>query len=233
MIPIRDTIRSRSFPIINWLLIAANAVVFFFELSLSPAGLEWLVRTFGLVPGKIDLASPFTLIPFVTHIFLHGGWLHFLSNMWTLFIFGDNIEDRMGSVRFLVFYLAGGIAAGTLQTVVDPASMIPAIGASGAIAAVLGAYFLYFPKAQVITLIPLFFLPWFVNIPAVIYLGFWFVIQLYSGVMSLASAGGMAMGGVAWWAHIGGFLFGLVLAIPFAIRRRRSSRTYADEYYPF
>jgi membrane associated rhomboid family serine protease len=232
MFPIKDTIRSRSFPAVTWLLILVNAAVFLFEINLSPRGLNAFVQTFAIVPARLDLANPLTWGPLLTHMFLHGGWLHIISNMWTLFIFGDNVEDRLGSFRFLIFYLIGGVLAGLAQALLTPGSTVPALGASGAIAAVLGAYFFFFPHSRVITFVPLFFLPWFVEIPAVIYLGFWFVSQLFSGVTSLAVAGGMALGGVAWWAHIGGFVAGLILARPFAAGRR-ARPFYLDEYYPW
>ncbi|HCE17032.1 MAG TPA: rhomboid family intramembrane serine protease [Anaerolinea thermolimosa] len=232
MFPIKDTIRSRSFPAVTWLLILVNAAVFLFEINLSPRGLNAFVQMYALVPARLDLANPLTWWPLLTHMFLHGGWLHIISNMWTLFIFGDNVEDRLGSFRFLIFYLLGGVLAGLAQALLTPGSTVPALGASGAIAAVLGAYFFFFPHSRVITFVPLFFLPWFVEIPAVIYLGFWFVSQLFSGVTSLAVAGGMAMGGVAWWAHIGGFVVGLILARPFAAGRRVRP-FYLDEYYPW
>lgn len=232
MFPIRDTIRSRSFPIITLLIIAANVVVFFFELSLSPASLERLIDMFGLVPARLNLANPFSFYPFLTHMFLHAGWLHIISNLWTLFIFGDNIEDRMGPVGYLLFYLFGGFVAGGLQVLFNPGSTIPSIGASGAIAAVLGAYLLYFPRARVITFIPLFFLPWFVEISALIYLGFWFISQLFSGVLSITAAGEVQTGGVAWWAHVGGFLFGMLIALPSLLRPSRRTH-YPDEFYPW
>lgn len=232
MFPIKDTIRSKSLPVVTWLLILANGAIFFLELNLSPAGLERLILTYGLIGNRLQSDNPLTWFPLVSHMFLHGGWLHFLSNVWTLFIFGDNVEDRMGSIRFLIFYLFGGVTAGLLQVFLGAAN-VPSIGASGAIAAVLGAYFLFYPRSQVITFIPLFFLPWFVNIPAVVYLGFWFVSQLFSGLLSLAVPAGMSMGGIAWWAHIGGFLFGLLLAYPFLIGKRRKSHWYRDEYYPW
>ncbi len=233
MFPLKDTIRSRSLPIMTWFIILTNSFVFLFiELNLSPFQLERFIRTFGLLGTRIQADNPLTWYPLLTHMFLHGGWVHFLSNMWTLFIFGDNVEDRMGSFRFLVFYVFGGIAAGLLQLLLG-APNIPSIGASGAIAAVLGAYFLFFPRAQVITFVPVFFLPWFVNIPAVIYLGFWFISQLFSGLVSLTLPAGMSMGGIAWWAHIGGFLFGLLLAIPFSASTRRKVLYYRDEYYPW
>ncbi len=229
MFPLKDTIRSRSFPIVTWLIIVANVLVFFFELSLSPQGLSRLIRTFGLTADRIDLVNPLTWFPFISHMFLHGGWFHLLSNMWTLFIFGDNVEDRMGSFRFLIFYLAGGVGAGLLQTFLG-ASGVPSIGASGAIAAVLGAYFLLFPRSKVITFIPVFFLPWFVDIPALLYIGFWFISQLFSGLLSLAGAAGQS--GIAWWAHVGGFVMGLLLVYPFTLGRR-TQRWYRDEYYPW
>lgn len=231
MLPIKDTVRSRTFPIVNWLIIVLNALVFFFMLRMPNTQLDRFILTWGLIPSHIHLTSPLTLIPFLTHMFIHGGWLHIIGNLWVLFIFGDNVEDRLGSGRYLIFYLLGGIVAGTLQVVMSPGSDAPAIGASGAIAAVLGAYFLFYPRAKVLTLIPIFIIPWFVNLPAVIFLGFWFLTQLFSGVASLGSAAA-ASGGIAWWAHIGGFLFGLILAKPFTIGQRRST-WYPDQYYPY
>ena len=239
MLPIRDTVRSTSFPIINWLFIGLNAVTFLFEISISPVELNRLIMTFGFIPGRFDLTSPLgllrnpiPLLTFITHMFMHGGWFHFLSNMWILYIFGDNVEDRMGSRRYFAFYLLSGFVAALIQAFAAPISQIPAIGASGAIAGVLGAYWIIFPKARVITLIPLFFVPWFIDIPAVFYLGFWFVSQLYSGILSLPNAG--AMGGVAWWAHIGGFVFGLLFHRLFIQRRNpKYFRQYPDEYWPF
>ena len=231
MIPIADTIRSRSFPLVNWILIAINALVFFFSISLSPDGFLQFIYTYALIPAEIDLAQPLTLTPFLTHQFLHGDWLHFISNMWILFIFGDNIEDRLGSIRYLIFYLLGGAAAGLLQLYLTTDPSLPALGASGAIAAVLGGYFVFFPNSRVITLIPIFFIPWFVRIPALIYIGVWFILQLVQGVTSLVP--GAPVTNIAWWAHIGGFLFGLVAARPFHAGRRVPKRWWEDEYYPW
>jgi membrane associated rhomboid family serine protease len=231
MLPIKDTIRSRTFPWITWVLIIANALIFIFETRLSRPELDAFIETFGLVPALVDMVNPLTWYPFLTHMFLHGGWFHLLSNMWILFIFGDNVEDRLGSGRFLAFYLLGGIGAGLLQSFISPDPNIPSLGASGAIAAVLGAYILFFPRSRVITLVPLFFIPWFIEIPAVIFLGIWFVSQLFSGIASLTAAAG-EWGGVAWWAHIGGFVFGLLLSKPFSVGRR-PTRWYPDEYFPF
>ena len=232
MIPIKDNIRSWSFPLVNWLLIAANAVVFFYEIRLSPAGLEQFFSHFALIPAQLQLTNPLTYPPLFTHMFLHGGWLHILSNMWILYIFGDNVEDRLGSRRYLLFYLLGGLAAGLLQAQINPNSPVPLVGASGAIAAVLGAYFLYYPAAKVITFVPIFFFGWFIEVSAYIYLGFWFLTQLYPGLTSINAASGANAGGIAWWAHIGGFLFGLLLARPFAARKPRQV-TYPDQYWPW
>ncbi|MFZ5809772.1 MAG: rhomboid family intramembrane serine protease [Chloroflexota bacterium] len=241
MLPIRDTIRSYSFPIVNYAIIGINTAVFLFEVSMPPALLEKFLFTFGLVPARLPLThplqflfSPLAIITLFTHMFLHGGWVHFLSNMWILFIFGDNVEDRLGSGRYLAFYILGGLAAALTQAFIDPASNAPAIGASGAIAAVLGAYFILFPAARVITLIPLFFIPWFVEISAVFFLGLWFATQFFSGVAALSTPGGVNMGGVAWFAHIGGFVFGILTIKLFTPRRHPAFyRMYPDEYYPW
>jgi membrane associated rhomboid family serine protease len=163
-------------------------------------------------------------------MFLHGGWLHIIGNMWILIIFGDNVEDRMGSVKFLFFYLLCGVLSGLTQSFISPTSQVPAIGASGAIAGVLAAYVVWFPRARVVTLIPLFILPWFVNIPALIFIGIWFLIQFFNGVLS---QGVSAAGGVAYWAHVGGFLSGLVLVWFFGSRVKNRQRAYPDEYYPW
>lgn len=231
MFPIKDTIRSRTFPIVNWMLILANVLIFLYENSLSPQQLDPFILRFALIPARIDLFQPLTWYPLITHMFLHGGWFHLLSNMWFLMIFGDNVEDRLGSSRYLLFYLLGGIFGGLLQSYLSLDSTVPALGASGAIAAVLGAYILFYPRARVITLILLVIIPIFVEIPAVIYLGIWFVAQLFSGLASL-SAQSVQMGGVAWFAHIGGFVFGLVMAKAFTIGRA-PHRWYPDEYYPY
>lgn len=241
MIPIRDTVRSHSFSLVNWALIGANTFVFLMEARMAPAAQARLITTFGLVPARLDLLNPLQwishpqpLLTLFTHMFLHGGWLHFLSNIWVLYIFGDNVEDRMGPGRYLLFYLASGLFAGLTQAVVDLTSTTPAIGASGAIAGVLGAYLILFPKSRVITLIPLFFIPWFVELPSVIFLGFWFVTQLISGLSSLWLPGAAHMGGVAFWAHIGGFLFGMIFFRLFTPRRHVAYyRNYTDEHFPW
>ncbi len=231
MFPLRDTIRSRSFPAVTYLLIAINALVFLFEASMGTLGFERFITTFGIVPARLSLTQPTSLLALVTSMFLHGSWFHLISNMWMLFIFGDNVEDRMGSGRYLTFYLIGGVAAGLTHVVTSPLSEVPTVGASGAIAAVLGAYFVLFPASRVTTLIPLFILPWFVDIPAFLFIGVWFLSQLSSGLLSLGAYGNF--GGIAWWAHIGGFAVGLLLVRLFAPKPKVKRLWYPDEHWPW
>jgi membrane associated rhomboid family serine protease len=216
MFPIRDTIRSRSIPIVNYSLIAANVLVYLFQSILSQRGFQTLLGSFGLIPATFTLASSHSLLTIITSMFLHGSWFHVLSNMWVLYIFGDNVEDRMGSIRYLIFYLLSGILAALTHVFFAPGLAVPTVGASGAIAGVLGAYFYLFPRSRVLTFVPLFILPWFIEVPAVVFLGLWFILQLFSGLM----IGGLAMEGIAWWAHIGGFIFGYILVRAFVPRPR-------------
>jgi membrane associated rhomboid family serine protease len=216
--------------LVNYGIIAANVLVFLFQSSLSPVAFEQFLGVFALTPAHLSLSAPWTWLTLFSSMFMHGGWFHLISNMWTLYIFGDNVEDRMGSGRFLVFYLLAGLAAAFAQVAVMPDSQIPTVGASGAIAGILGAYFLLYPRARVLTVIPVVILPWIVRIPAVLYLGVWFLSQLSSGLLSLGAAG--QFGGIAWWAHIGGFVFGLILVRLFT-RRRRTKEWYPDEYWPY
>ena len=233
MIPLRDTIRSYNFPVVNWSLIILNTLVFLYQIGLSQSELFSFIRTFGMVPSQISGLDPASWTTLFTNMFLHGGFFHLISNMWILYIFGDNVEDRLGSIRYLFFYILGGLAANLVQLYFAQGSSVPVIGASGAIAGVLGGYFLLFPRARVITLFLLFFFPWFVEIPAVVFLGFWFVSQLYSGLFSLAMPSGVQMGGIAWWAHIGGFIFGVLMINVFGHRHRAYSRWHRDEYWPW
>ncbi len=223
MIPLRDTNRASSFPVVNWLIIIANALVFFYELSLSNSGIQSFVSSFALIPSHLE-SQPLTFaVTVFTSMFMHAGWFHILSNMWVLFIFGDNVEDRMGSVGYLIFYLLGGVAAAALQTYVSLGSSVPVLGASGAIAAVLGAYLILAPGSRVVTLVPIFFFLTLIEVPALLFIGFWFVSQLFSGLASIDTQAG----GVAWWAHIGGFVVGLVLAPIFGrLRPRRPVEVY-------
>jgi len=230
MIPLRDANPSHRTPWVTLAVIVVNALVFFYEVSLSEPSLERLVFTLGMVPARVTVfpTSPEigfgdAFFPLFSSMFLHGGWLHLIGNMWFLWIFGDNIEDRLGHARFLLFYLLCGVTAGGAHTLFNLNSTIPTIGASGAVAGVLGAYFVTFPRARVLTLIPVFFLN-LVELPAYLILLYWFVIQLFSGTASIVT-GSAARGGVAWWAHVGGFVIGLVLVKLFAPRRR----VYLDE----
>ncbi|MBN2610104.1 MAG: rhomboid family intramembrane serine protease [Bacteroidales bacterium] len=226
MIPLKDTIPSKSFPVINYLLILANLVVFIFEIRLPEAQLNELFYRYGLVPANIlpallggEEGSYKILYTFVTNIFLHGGLWHFLGNMLFLFIFGDNVEDRMGKFGYLVFYLLTGVLASATHFVLYIHSPVPAIGASGAISGVMAAYMFLFPKSKVITLIPVFYIiPLFVPIPAFIFIGIWFILQLLSGASHLMFHG--TASGIAFWAHIGGFIAGWVLYKMFVKRKR-------------
>jgi membrane associated rhomboid family serine protease len=235
MFPLKDNIRSREFPIVNWLIIGANVLFFVVESALPERQLYQVIMLFGLVPARFGpdwWMHPFLSLTFFTSMFMHGGWLHLISNVWALYIFGDNVEDRMGHGRYLLFYLIGGVAAGVAQVLIERDSTIPMVGASGAISAVMAAYLILFPRARVVSLVPLFILPWLVEIPALIYLGFWFVSQLFNGLFSLAPGMMETAGGVAWWAHVGGFVAGAILVKPFQ-RRHKYRRWNRDEYYPW
>jgi len=201
-IPISDVIPSRTTPVVTIGLILANAIAFLLQQFLNDLEVRLLFTMYGLVPAE------FTLPAVITSMFLHAGWLHFLGNMLYLWIFGDNVEDRVGHGRFLLFYVLCGAAAAVGQTLANPGSTVPMVGASGAIAGVMGAYFFLFPHSRVLTFVAVFiFYIDLIEIPAVFFLGFWFVLQLLSGVGSL----GASSGGVAFWAHAGGFLAGVAL----------------------
>ena len=236
MFPVSDTIPHRNPPIMTWLLIIANVLVFLLEITMSPPAVERFFYLFGIVPARFThpdwaqwVGFPIdSYWPFLTSMFLHGGWLHIIGNMWTLWIFGDNVEDRMGPMRFLFFYLLCGFAAGLVHCLTNPDSTLPTVGASGAIAGVMGAYFFLFPRSRIIVLVPILFFPFFFEVPAVVYLGFWALAQLFSGTLSLASA--EYVGGVAWWAHVGGFLTGVVLQFFFVKRGGAYRQPFRDEY---
>jgi len=214
MIPLRDTIPSARVPVVNYAIIAANVVVFLYEASLGPQ-VEAFIFTYGLVPRD------FTFPSLLTSMFLHGGWLHLLGNMLYLYIFGDNVEDRLGHGRYVIFYLLCGMAAGAVQAAANPDSGVPMVGASGAIAGVSGAYFVFFPTARVVTLVPIFLFLQVVEVPAVFFLLIWFVWQVLSGVATI----GARSGGVAFWAHVGGFISGMVFGL--IMRGRASTRASA------
>ncbi len=234
MFPLKDTVRARDVPLVNWLLIGINVFAFILETRLGPRELQQLVQVLGVVPARfMGHPSLREVLTIPTSMFLHGGWFHLIGNMWALYLFGDNVEDRMGHGRYLVFYLLSGAAAALTHILLNPLSGLPTVGASGAISGVLGAYLVLFPTARVVTLIPMFFLPWFVEIPALIYLGLWFLSQFFNGLFTLAAAEAIGMyGGVAWWAHVGGFIAG-VLLVKFFERRRSYRAWYADEYWPW
>ncbi|MCG8472396.1 MAG: rhomboid family intramembrane serine protease [Desulfobacterales bacterium] len=205
MIPLRDTIESRTLPVVNYALIAINVVVFL-QTRFAP---PHFYQVYGLVPARYISMEAWNhfglwhqLFALFSFMFLHGGWMHILGNMLSLYIFGDNVEDRLGHLGYLLFYLTGGLASGITHLLFNASSTTPTIGASGAVAAVMGAYFLLYPKAKVLTLIPIVFIPLFFEIPAFIYLGLWFVMQFLN-------ATGASTSHIAWWAHIGGFLFGM------------------------
>jgi len=216
MFPIRSAVPYRYAPVVTWALIAANCIVFLIQASLGPADLEAFVFAFGLVPARyLELFAGGSggsrlgdLLPFFTMMFLHGGWLHLILNMWTLWVFGPTVEDRLGHGRYLAFYLACGLAASVAHFVFNPTSVVPALGASGAIAGVLGSYMRLFPLARVVVLVPIIFIPLFFEVHAFVFVGLWFLLQVLQGTVELLlpSSGG----GVAWWAHIGGFVAGLV-----------------------
>ena len=213
MIPLRDIIPSRTIPYITVTIIIINALAWFFELALPRDVLPVFLQFYGVVPADF---SPPTLM---TSMFLHGSWSHVIGNMWYLWIFGDNIEDQMGHGRFLLFYLLCGVAAAFGQMALAPQSTLPMIGASGAIAGVMGAYVVLFPRSRVLTLIPLIIIWEIIEVPAIFLLGFWFVMQLFSAGTVAITANTQGGGGVAFMAHVAGFLMG-VLAV-FAFRRRR------------
>ena len=215
MIPLRDTVPSETVPVVTRLLIAANVITFLYQAGLGAHG-EAFIRTYGLVPRRVHFDHLASLRPLFTSMFLHGGWMHLLGNMLYLHIFGDNVEDRLGHVRYLTLYLVGGLVAGVAQVVINPNSALTMVGASGAIAGVTGAYFLFFPRARIVTLVPIFVFLQVVELPAVFFLLVWFVFQLLLGVGSL----GADSGGVAFWAHIGGFLAGMALGPLLASRTR-------------
>ena len=228
MIPLRDDQPRFSTPYVTYFLIGLNSAVFLLESALTPDSFKVLLYQFGMIPahitGYLSGTSPLglvaVLLPALTSMFLHGSWMHVIGNMWFLWIFGDNIEDHLGHFKYLVFYLASGLAAAIAQVLLSPHSRVPTVGASGAIAGVLGAYFVLYPKARVLIWFPIFFMFY---LPAWVMLGYWFLMQFVSGAATSLAAYSDARGGVAFWAHVGGFIAGIVLIrlVPERPRRYR------------
>jgi membrane associated rhomboid family serine protease len=214
MIPLRALIRRNSFPMVTLALIIINVFVFLYQLVLSPAATEMFVMHYALIPDRIHLSA------FVTSMFLHAGWLHIIGNMWFLWVFGSHLEDAIGSGKYLAFYLVCGIVAGLTQYVVNFGSPIPTVGASGAIAGVMGAFLLLYPRARIDTLIFIIIFITRVELPAALMLLYWFAIQLFSGLTAVSRMGVDQGQGVAWFAHVGGFLAGVGLLALFRGRQR-------------
>jgi membrane associated rhomboid family serine protease len=226
MLPIRDDQPRYSTPFVTRFLIVLNLAIFSLEYVLAPQSLKLLVHQFGVVPyhlaaflgGSSRYSLLAVVLPFFTSMFLHGSWMHVIGNMWFLYIFGDNVEDYLGHFKYLVFYLLTGLIAMVTQVVVNLHSTVPALGASGAIAGVLGAYFKLYPRARVLT----WFFVFVIWVPAWIILGYWFVLNFLSGTATALAVRGQNMGGVAFWAHVGGFVSGALLVKAFGERRLRS-----------
>jgi membrane associated rhomboid family serine protease len=217
MFPLRDNQPSYSAPVITILIIIVNVLVFLFEISLDPYSRNHFISVYGLIPEHLYLSSLFT------SMFLHGGWMHIIGNMWFLWIFGDNVEDVMGHAKYLLFYLLCGVAAGVTHIFFNPQSSVPTVGASGAIAGIMGAYMIKFPRSRIVTLVFILFFITTVEVPAVLMLLYWFFIQFFSGVGEVGYSR-VSQGGVAFFAHVGGFVAGMILVNMLATRRPYSRR---------
>jgi membrane associated rhomboid family serine protease len=221
----------------TWTLIGINFVIFLWELSLTEPLLTRLFYLFGLVPARytdpkwaiINHLPADGYLSFLTNLFIHGGWLHIVGNMWFLYLFGRSVEDRTGHARFLVLYLLCGLAADLIYFLITPHSTIPTIGASGAIAGVMSAYLVLFPRAKILTLLPILFLPLFIELSAFFYVAYWFVLQLVAGMVSLGLT--QTGGGIAWWGHVGGFIAGIPLVFILKPKRLQRRKDYPDEKY--
>jgi len=231
MFPIKDNIPARHFPMVNVWLIIVNVLCFLYQLQLGPR-VGRLMLEYGFVPARFmamqqhDFFDLSRFAPVLSCMFLHGGLMHLLSNMWMLWVFGDNVEDSMGHLRYLAFYLLCGSVSVFAQAWAAPYSELPLVGASGAISGVLGAYFLSYPRARILTMVPLFVFFYLVEIPAFFFLGFWFLLQFVQGYVQLVAVGPSGQGGVAWWAHVGGFGAGLALVYFLRDASRRRPRRF-------
>lgn len=239
MIPIKDNVPSEIIPVVLRIIIVINIAAFIFEMALTPQVRTLLFHLLGIVPARYffpDWASSVgypakDLVPFVSYMFLHGSFLHIAFNMWTLWVFADNVEDATGHMRFLIFYLLCGIIAGGIQLAISPESTAPIIGASGAIAGIMGAYLVLYPHSHILTLFPIIIIPYFIKLPAALFLIVWFLIQLFSGIFAKMSGDAQS---VAWGAHIGGFIAGAIL-IRLFVRKDRCKYCYnpEDKNYDF
>ena len=215
MIPLRDNIQIRSFPFVTILLILSNCYVFYLESTATSQQFTWLMTHYSLVPTQLvktltqQSLWPGDYLPLLSNLFLHGSWLHIIGNLWFLFLFGRSSEGCLGHLNYFIFYLVCGISANLVQIAFDPSSTIPIIGASGAISGILGSYSFCFPRARISTLIPIFIFFTIIEIPAMVFIGLWFLLQIYQGTLSVSMAGS----NIAWWAHIGGFLTGIALNV--------------------
>jgi membrane associated rhomboid family serine protease len=213
MIPLRDTQPSYTRPVMTSIIIAINVVIFLYEISLDPYSQNYFMASYGIIPAHFRISTLFTTM------FLHAGWMHLIGNMWFLWIYGDNIEDILGHQKYLLFYILCGVAAGLVHVLFNGDSRVPTIGASGAIAGVMGAYMVKFPRAQILTLVPIVIFFTTLEIPAVFILGYWFLLQFFSGFGSFGHSN-LSQGGVAWFAHIGGFIAGALLILVMGTRDR-------------
>ncbi len=215
MIPLRDSVRPRTYPFVNYSLILLNIAIFFYMVGLGSEEIMQLYTSYGVVPQRFALllenpAKPELWLPLLSSMFLHGGWFHLLGNMLYLWVFGNNVEDRLGHAGYLVFYLLAGAAGGIFHVAANPLSTVPTIGASGAVAGILGAYLIFYPGARVLTLVPIFFILTPIELPAMVFLFIWFLMQLLNAFLAGVAPGAQT---VAWWAHIGGFVVGFIIAM--------------------
>jgi membrane associated rhomboid family serine protease len=230
MFPLQNTTPSRYPPLVTWALIAVNCAVFLIEISLPPTEADLFISRFALIPARYCCGNPVgpaDFLPFFTMMFLHGGWLHLILNMWALWVFGGPVEDRLGPARYLFLYFACGVIAALTHYAFNPTSTAPAVGASGAIAGVIGCYVRLLPFSRLIVVVPILFFPLFFDVPAIVFAGIWFLLQLIQGAGELPAPSTGA--GIAWWAHVGGFLAGLALGSLLVLPKREYRPYYADE----
>jgi len=239
MFPLRDNIFRKQFPLVTWLIIVVNVAIFYMESSLSEDVASQIIYRFAIVPSRYGSPGSFLgfqlpiadYLPILTSMFMHGSWLHVIGNMWFLYIFGASVEDRMGKSRYFFFYVLCGLMAGFIYIYFDLQSMVPSIGASGAIAGVMGAYMVLFPTARIVTLIIIIIIPFFVEVPALLFIGFWFFLQVLLETIYASSPG--LGGGIAWWAHIGGFVSGMLLLFPFRVKGLFHHQPHPDEQHRY